>query len=128
MDTCPDCGSSGPLLDHGGRCRVCAMGREREQHRQMRARSGPQYKLSASRSRAASAAYRAAGSSPKVRAAMMPVTFTERDGQLYGLEYETRYYLARSMRGADWIEATPEQVAAWVQQRSGSPAPHSCFM
>jgi hypothetical protein len=58
---------------------------------------------------------------------MVPVTFTEVNRRLCGKEYETRWYLARSIRqggritGPDeWIEATPEQIADWTAwQRSG---------
>jgi hypothetical protein len=118
MDTCPDCGSGSPIYTPGRwtdrqvrdvktgeqrtvrtyekpRCIVCAMRRVHEQHCQMKERSGPQYELSASRSRVGSAAYRAAGSPPKVRS----VTHgsIDADGQWHG---ELKYYLARSMRRA----------------------------
>ena len=140
MDTCPVCGSTmysrcpPGCVAHKNhdirdgqlwRCLICAMRRVHEQYRQMKERSGPQYELSASRSRVGTAAYRAAGSPPKVSSAMVPVTFIERDGQLYGDKYEIRYYLAKSMRrGArpdEWIEATPEQVEAWAAWQRQKP-------
>jgi len=92
-----------------------------EQQKQMRDRSGPRHEKAVTRSRQGTAAWNAAGRPAGIKPVLVPVTFTERDGQRYGVEYETRYYLAKSMRHAgrftnpdEWVEATPEQAETYA--------------
>lgn len=109
-----------------------------EQNRQMRERSGPEYEKAVTRSREASAVWNAEGRPAAISAALVPVKFTERDGQRYGVDYETRYYLRKSMRREtrdaqgcrrvqwsipdQWVEATPEQITAWHAYTQNRPA------
>jgi len=104
------------------------MWNQAEQQRQMRERAGPQYELATERARIATTEWNAKGRPAAVRSVLVPVTFTERDGQRYGVDYETRFYLARSMRRAgrptspdQWVEATPEQVEAWADWQRTRP-------
>jgi hypothetical protein len=108
---CPDCVSG---LYRDGRCIVCAIHRMREQHRQMRERSGPLYEQAAEGSRAASDAWRTAGSPPRVVA--VRVGCTGADGEYVS---ERRWFLAAKFKRGERAEATPEQVAAWNAWRYG---------
>ena len=95
---CPGCGGppqlpSRPLLD-------CSFTRWADAMTQMTARSGPIHEKSKDRGKVLSAAWRAAGSPPRVIRV--------------GEETRIQYYLyAPWKRESQFEEATPEQVEAW---------------
>jgi hypothetical protein len=111
--SCPECGSG---FYNDGRCIICAGKRMREQHRQMRQRSGTQYDQAVSRARTATAAWRAAGSPPRVT--LVTVGSLDADGNYRS---ERKWYLTGPFKRGERIEATPEQVDAWYARRSGRP-------
>ncbi len=110
---CPDCGSR---FYRDGRCIACAFLREREQHRQMSERSGPEYDKAVSRGRSGTAAWRAAGSPAKV----MLVNEGRRDAD-GNRRSEQKWYLAAPFKRGERIEATAEQVDAWYAWRRTRP-------
>lgn len=104
----------------------------------MQERSGPHYERSVTRGRAGSAAWNAAGRPRKVTAVSVPIR--DADGSLLAdadgePQYETRWYVAASIRRKgdhrwkhglytrpdEWVEATPEQVAAWKAWQASRP-------
>jgi hypothetical protein len=103
-----------------------------DQQKQMRERRGPEYDKSVTRARAGAAAWNAAGRPAEVRCEWVPETFPAPlppDVKVEDVEFEKRWYLARSMRRAgrmtnpdEWIEATPEQIAAWGEWQKSRPS------
>jgi hypothetical protein len=100
MDSaCPERGSK---LYRDGRCMACSIRRQQDQQEQMRSRSGPEYDKSVTRAKIGTAAWNAAGRPRRPFQPLMP-------GR------ESRWYLcAPFKRHRQLIEATPEQVAAYL--------------
>lgn len=91
----------------------------------MRERSGPLYELAVERGRIASAAWQKAGRPRKVTRTWVPVRSA--DGAIVrdsggSPVYEVRCYLTSTMRSGIWVEATPEQVAAWQAYQESRPS------
>jgi hypothetical protein len=99
--------------------------RQAEEQRQMHERSGPLYELAVERGRIASAAWQKAGRPRKVTRMVRPVRSANgaivRDSGGSPV-YEVRCYLTSTMRSGVWVEATPEQVAAWQAYRESRPS------
>jgi hypothetical protein len=100
----------------GGKLCVCGILRLADEQRLMRERSGPLYELAVARSRAGSAAWRSAGSPAKVT--LVTVGNLDAEGKYHS---ELRWYLSAPLPRGEFVEATPEQVAAWEAWRATRP-------
>lgn len=110
-------------------CMTCALVRQLEAEKQMRERSGPLYELAVERGRIAAAAWQRAGRPRKV--SMTSVFVRDADGTIVrdsagSPVREFRYYLTSTMRSGTWVEASPEQIAAWKAYQESRPSfgPH----
>jgi hypothetical protein len=104
---------------------TCALMRQLEAEKQMRERSGPLYELAVECGRIAAAAWQKAGRPRKITRAPRPVR--DPDGTIVrdsggSPVYEIRCYLTSTIRSGTWVEATPEQVAAWQAYQESRPS------
>lgn len=91
----------------------------------MRERSGPLYELAVERGTIAAAAWQKAGRPRKISRSSVLVRDADcaivrkPDGSAV---YEVRCYLTSTIRSGTWVEATPEQVAAWQAYQESRPS------